>query len=55
MPFDAMIVSVLVAVVFVAFAAVLSWADSQTTPSHRRPGETGTSEIDAAQLRRRSF
>jgi hypothetical protein len=54
MPFDAMIVSVVVALVFAAFAAVLAWADSQTAPSHRRPGKTGTSETDTAQLRRRS-
>lgn len=30
MPFDAMIVSVAVVAVFIVFAAVLLWADSQT-------------------------
>ena len=52
MPFDAMIVSLAVTVVFVAFAAVLAWADSQTRPSQRK---TETSGILAPQLRRRSF
>jgi len=33
MPADAMMVSVAVAAVFVAFAAVLLWADRQTRPS----------------------
>jgi hypothetical protein len=33
MPFDAMIMSVAVVAVFVAFAAVLAWADGQTRPS----------------------
>ncbi len=32
MPFDAMMVSFAVVAVFVAFAAVLLWADSQTKP-----------------------
>jgi hypothetical protein len=40
MPFDAMIVAVAVTVVFVAFAVVLAWADAQTRPLQRRPGET---------------
>jgi hypothetical protein len=32
MPFDAMLVSLAVVVVFVAFAGVLLWGDSQTRP-----------------------
>jgi hypothetical protein len=32
MPFDAMVVSVAVAVMFLAFAAVLLWGDFQTRP-----------------------
>jgi nitrogen fixation-related uncharacterized protein len=32
MPFDAMLVSVAVIVVFVAFAGVLLWGDAQTRP-----------------------
>lgn len=31
MPFDALVVSLAVLAVFVAFAAVLAWADSQTS------------------------
>src|SRR4249920_594743 len=42
MPFDAMTMSVAVAMVFVGFAAVLAWADSQTRPLQHRPGETET-------------
>jgi nitrogen fixation-related uncharacterized protein len=33
MPFDALLVSVAVVTVFVAFAVVLLWADSQTRPA----------------------
>jgi len=33
MPFDAMMMSVAVVAVFVAFAAALAWADGQTRPS----------------------
>lgn len=32
MPFDAVLVSLAVVAVFVAFAAVLAWADAQTGP-----------------------
>jgi hypothetical protein len=53
MSFDAMIVGVAVTVVFVAFAVVLAWADSQTRPSSASGREA--SEISAPQLRRRSF
>jgi hypothetical protein len=49
MPFDAMIMSVAVAAVFVGFAAVLAWAD-QTTGSR-----TATRDTSVSQLRRRSF
>jgi hypothetical protein len=47
MPFDAMIMSVAVVAVFVAFAVVLAWADAQTRPSQPRPSETKTSETYA--------
>lgn len=33
MPFDAVLVSLAVIAVFVAFAAVVAWADAQTSPS----------------------
>ncbi len=32
MPFDAMVVSAVVVTIFVAFAAVIAWADRQTRP-----------------------
>lgn len=44
MPFDAMVVSAAVVTVFVAFAAVIAWADRQT----RLNAET-------SQAKRRSF
>lgn len=34
MPFDAMIVSVAVVVVFLVFAGVVAWGDHQTRPEH---------------------
>jgi K+-transporting ATPase A subunit len=44
MPFDAMLVSAVVVIMFVAFAAVLLWGDYQTRPdrlrataSHQKP------------------
>ncbi|HLG80054.1 MAG TPA: hypothetical protein VKY22_03495 [Bradyrhizobium sp.] len=43
MPFDALIVSLAVTVVFVGFAVVLAWADRQTRPT------------DAPAQKRRSF
>jgi hypothetical protein len=52
MPFDAIIMSMAVLAVFLAFAAVLAWADAQTRPSQRRDE---TSEAYASQLKRRSF
>lgn len=36
MPFDSMLVSAAVTAVFVAFAAVLIWADFQTLPPRQR-------------------
>jgi len=51
MPFDAMIVSLAVTAVFVGFAAVLAWADSQTS----QRGSAETRDTSALQLRRRSF
>ena len=53
MPFDSMIMSLAVAVVFVGFAAVLAWADSQTAGLQRGP--SGTATRDTSQLRRRNF
>jgi hypothetical protein len=50
MPFDAMIMSLAVVAVFVGFAAVLAWADSQTAASRTEMRDTS-----ASQLRRRSF
>jgi len=47
MPADAMMVSVAVLVVFVGFAAVLFWADRQTSSSGVRS--------NAADQKRRSF
>lgn len=38
MPFDAMMVSMAVVTVFVSFAAVLMWADSQTRSPETRSG-----------------
>jgi hypothetical protein len=55
MPVDAMIMSMAVVVVFVGFAAVLAWADSQTGASWRGADGTATSDTSAPQLRRRSF
>jgi hypothetical protein len=45
MPFDALIVSLAVTVVFVGFAAVLAWADRRTRPA----------QADAPAQKRRSF
>ncbi len=53
MPFDAVMVSLAVVVVFVGFAAVLAWADVQTGSSGA--AGTATNETSAARLRRRSF
>jgi hypothetical protein len=36
MPFDAMVVSVAVAVMFLAFAGVLLWGDFQTRPDRSK-------------------
>ncbi len=47
MPFDAMVVSAAVVTAFVAFAAVIAWADRQTRPE-RLNAET-------SQAKRRSF
>jgi hypothetical protein len=47
MPFDAMVVSAAVIAVFVAFAAVLLWADFQTRPDRLK--------ADSASSKRRSF
>jgi hypothetical protein len=38
MPFDAMVVSAAVLVVFLAFAGVLLWGDMQTRPHRLKPG-----------------
>jgi hypothetical protein len=38
MPFDAMLVSAAVAIVFLAFAGVLLWGDLQTRPDRRKAG-----------------
>ena len=45
MPFDAMVVSVAVAVMFLAFAGVLLWGDFQTRPDR----------LKADSQKRRSF
>ena len=50
MPVDAVIMSIAVIAVFVGFAAVLAWADSQTAASR-----TETRDTSASQLKRRSF
>ena len=58
MPFDAMVMSVAVLAVFVAFAAALAWADGQTRPSQLKRtevAETRTSEVNAPLLKHRSF
>lgn len=47
MPFDAMVVSAAVVVVFVAFAAVMLWADFQTRPDRLK--------ADSNPPKRRSF
>ena len=47
MPFDAMMVSVAVAVMFLAFAGVLLWGDFQTRPDRLK--------ADSQSQRRRSF
>ncbi len=47
MPFDAMVVSAAVVTVFVAFAAVLVWADRQTRPDRLK--------ADAPDGKRRGF
>ena len=41
MPADAMMLSIAVVVVFVAFAAVLFWADRQTSSSRVRSDGSG--------------
>ena len=46
MPFDAMVVSVAVAVMFLAFAGVLLWGDFQTRPDRK---------ADSQSQQRRSF
>jgi hypothetical protein len=38
MPFDAMLVSAAVAIVFLAFAGVLLWGDLQTRPDRQKAG-----------------
>ncbi len=48
MPPDAMIMSAAVVAVFLAFAAVLAWADAQTSG-------TAQSKANAAAQKRRSF
>jgi hypothetical protein len=58
MPFDAMVMSVAVLAVFVAFAVVLAWADGQTRPSQPKRTETAgtrTREANAPLLKHRSF
>jgi hypothetical protein len=47
MPFDAMVVSVAVAVMFLAFAGVLLWGDFQTRPYRLK--------ADSQSQKRRSF
>jgi len=47
MPFDAMVVSVAVAVMFLAFAGVLLWGDFQTRPDRLK--------ADSQSQKRRSF
>gem|GEM_PF-706630 len=47
MPFDAMLVSAAVAIMFLAFAGVLLWGDFQTRPDRRK--------ADSHSQRRRSF
>jgi hypothetical protein len=46
MPFDAMLVSAAVVIMFVAFAGVLLWADYQTRPARGS---------DSGSQRRRSY
>jgi hypothetical protein len=47
MPFDAMVVSVAVAVMFLAFASVLLWGDFQTRPDRLK--------ADSQSQKRRGF
>ncbi len=47
MPFDAIVVSVAVAAMFLALAGVLLWGDFQTRPERRK--------IDSDHPKRRSF
>lgn len=47
MPYDAMVVSAAVVAVFVAFAAVMLWADYQTRPDRLK--------ADSNPQKRRSF
>jgi hypothetical protein len=47
MPFDAMVVSVAVAVMFLAFAGVLPWGDFQTRPDRLK--------ADSQSQKRRGF
>lgn len=37
MPFDSIVVSVVVLVIFVVFAGVIAWADYQTRPERLNP------------------
>jgi hypothetical protein len=46
MPFDAMLVSVAVAIMFLTFAGVLMWGDFQTRPDRL---------VDSQAQKRRSF
>ncbi|WFU43524.1 hypothetical protein QA640_14365 [Bradyrhizobium sp. CB82] len=40
MPIDALLMTIAVVIVFVAFAAVLAWADRQTRPNQLKSNET---------------
>ncbi|MGY8669047.1 hypothetical protein Q3C01_42755 [Bradyrhizobium sp. UFLA05-109] len=40
MPIDALLMTIAVVTVFVAFAAVLAWADRQTRPNRLKSNET---------------
>jgi len=47
MPFDGILVSLVVVLIFVAFALVIAWADQQTRPDRLKP--------QAPAVKRRSF